>query len=262
MERKKALYFRDRFRAAREAAQKNAENFDKIIFALEQLGMHLCKRQGNGLGNYMDAIFALACKSSLAKPSDKQRPFCTPFDILFDLVRQGRNSAMHEGAYARHLTQHAIEISIVLEDAFDQIIDMPEPNMNKPTISDFMVRNPVCAEIWHPLSFIRQNMLANSFSYLPVEVEESKWKLVSDLEVSKYLRKEVDGDKRRDKLAKTLDEASKSGLTLLDAVAVKDADTVATALDKLNDKCRPPVLLVTDVAEKRLLGIVTAFDLL
>ena len=32
-------------------------------------------------------------------------------------------------------------------------------------VSDFMVRNPVCASMWQPLSFIRQSMLVNSFSY-------------------------------------------------------------------------------------------------
>src|SRR5438105_8238615 len=107
MQRKKAIYFRGRFRAAREAAQHDAENFDQIIFALEQLGTHLCKSQGT-LASYANAIFALACKSPLAKPSDTQRSFSTPFDMLFDLVREARNTAMHEGAFARHLTQHTI----------------------------------------------------------------------------------------------------------------------------------------------------------
>jgi len=50
-------------------------------------------------------------------------------------------------------------------------------------IGDFMVPNAVCAETWQSLSFIRQTMLKNSFSYLLVNTgAEAKpsWQLVSD----------------------------------------------------------------------------------
>ena len=35
-------------------------------------------------------------------------------------------------------------------------------------IGDYMVPNPVCASDWQPVGFVRQMMLANSFSYIPV----------------------------------------------------------------------------------------------
>src|SRR5439155_14524227 len=99
----------------------------------------------------------------------------TPFSVLYELVRRGRNAAMHEGASARHLTLHAIELALVLEDALMMGMDQ---------IGDYMVRNPVYAALWQPLSFVRQEMLVNSFSYLPVAIEERSgkdWRLVSDL---------------------------------------------------------------------------------
>lgn len=34
--------------------------------------------------------------------------------------------------------------------------------------SDYMVHRAVTVESWQSLSFVRQNMLAHSFSYLPV----------------------------------------------------------------------------------------------
>lgn len=36
---------------------------------------------------------------------------------LYDLVEQGRNEALHQGAFARHLAEHAIELALALEDA-------------------------------------------------------------------------------------------------------------------------------------------------
>jgi hypothetical protein len=66
---------------------------------------------------------------------------------------------LHQGAFARRLTGHAIELSLVLEDALRRSLDSP-------VVGDYMVRGPICAEPWQPISFIRQRMLANSFSFL------------------------------------------------------------------------------------------------
>ena len=85
---------------------------------------------------------------------------------------------MHQGAFARHLTVHAIELAIVLEDALTQL--------KNPMVSNFMVRNPVCAEMWQPVGLIRQQMLVNSYSYLPV-LRENHWYLISDADIAMYL---------------------------------------------------------------------------
>jgi hypothetical protein len=71
-------------------------------------------------------------------------------------VDGARNETLHQGAFARPLTKHAIELAIILEDALSQQVNQ--------VVMDFMVRNPLCAELWKPIGFIRQQMLANSFS--------------------------------------------------------------------------------------------------
>ena len=135
MDLEPAFSFRDDFRKAREAAQQDAEDFEQVAFALEKLGAYLCGTQHNGLGRYRTAIKTLACNSPLASQTPEARPFHTPFDGLFRLVTDCRNSAMHEGVFARNLTQHAIQIALVIEDALTQIITMKNTDIHK--ISDF-----------------------------------------------------------------------------------------------------------------------------
>lgn len=252
MEEERALYFREQFREAREAAQRDAENFGPIVFALERLGAFLRGGRGNGMWALKERLVALAQKSPLAEIGKTQRSYHVPFAILFDLVRRERNSAMHEGVFARHLTQNAIQMSIILEDALAQYIPMNH-------VSNFMVRNPVCAETWQPLSFMRQSMLANSFSYLPVKRgDEGRWSLVSDLAIADYLR----GENRRSRLAQTLGEAIDGGLKVPDALTIRADTDVDTVLNKMTTEPFGHVLLVTDESNQQLLGIVTPFDLL
>jgi hypothetical protein len=95
------------------------------------------------------------------------------------MVQAARNEALHQGASARHLTQHCIELALVLEDAL----------VNDATIvADYMVKAPLCAYSWQPLSFVRQQMLANSFSHLPIRDADGKWYLLSDAAVASALR--------------------------------------------------------------------------
>src|SRR6266481_4892831 len=125
------------------------------------------------------------------------------FDLKYEIVRKARNSALHEGALARHLTANAVELSLVLEEGI-----MSELHQ----VSDFMVRNPVCAFMWQPLSFIRQTMLVNSFTYLPIPAEtgeKTNWQLISDFRLAQYLRK--NGRVSKDRLIERLQEAVKSG---------------------------------------------------
>jgi len=167
------------------------------------------------------------------------------FSRLYDLVRKARNDALHQGAFARNLTHNAIQLAFILEDAL-----MSYQN----TAGDYMVREPVCALLWQPLSFIRQQMLANSFTYLPVW-SSTHWQLVSDYHVARYLRQ---GD-RKSKLAKTLEEAVNDGL-ILEQVSTCFADaSINEVLEKSNGK---PVLVIDREQTERLVGIVTPFDLL
>jgi len=69
-----------------------------------------------------------------------------------------------------------------------------------------MVRNPICAELWQPISFVRQQMLVSSFSYLSVQDNEGKWFLLSDQEVATYLGNTSNAERKR-RMTKSLQEA-------------------------------------------------------
>jgi hypothetical protein len=244
------LYFRDQLREARAVALRDAEGFGEIIFVLERLGSVLSDEIG--LGKKADSIIKQANESSLAEIIPIQwRGLHTPFSTLYKLVKDARNTAMHEGAFARHLTTHAIELSIILEHALMKDLDR---------VCDFMVRNPVSASLWQPLSFIRQSMLINSFSYLPVLVRNGDhvWKLISDLEVAHYLRS--DDQSMRKRLAQSLQNAIEqpSGIKLHSPKVCEPEFMVATLFTEWDGL---PILVKTKDSND-LIGIVTPFDLL
>jgi hypothetical protein len=165
MEREAALHFRNQFRQARALTLRDAEAFDEIIFVVERMGMFLTRTVGT-LNGYKPALVTEAERSS-ALALEVPAPCAQlhiPFPELYDLVQDGRNWAMHQGAFARHLTNHATKLAIVLEDGLMNGCDK---------VRDFMVQNPVCAEMWQPLSFIRQRMLESSFSFLPVNLTQN-----------------------------------------------------------------------------------------
>lgn len=250
------LLFRDQLRDARAVALKDAEAFDAIVYVIERLGRFLYPgpKLFPTLADLKSVLCDVAVRSPLAQEitSDDWKGTHLDFSTLYELVREGRNTAMHEGAYARHLTAHTVELSIILEHALMNGLDK---------VQHFMVRNPVCAAMWQPLSFIRQSMLANSFSYLPVLVKQADghvWSIVSDYEVARHLRGATGGDLHR-RLKQPLEEAVKaSSIKLHKARIFKPEDSVKV-LFKEHDGL--PVLVCSGPSDN-LLGIITAFDLL
>ena len=167
-------YFLNQLRQARAAVLRDAEAVDALIHVFERLGMFLRHKIGD-LGDYGGVLGGVAGLSPLARQLPKE---ChTPFGKLYNSVRGARNSAMHEGAYARHLASHAVKVALILEDALsngsDKSRKLTFPNLTPEDalmkIGELMVPNPICAEIWQPLSFIRQAMLESSFSYFQSE---------------------------------------------------------------------------------------------
>lgn len=252
LNRQTAIFFANQLREARLAALANAEAFGQIIHAVERLGSYIEGKQ-LVLAKYRDALVCLAEKSGLAEEIPNQfRGLLTPFCELYELVRIARNDASHQGAFARHLTKHAIEWAIILEDALGHYME--------PQVSDFMVRNPICAELWQPISFIRQQMLANSFSYMPVHEEDEAWSVVSDVAIARFLGSEREGTTRNQRLAMTLGVAREDGLIILKrAETFEDKTSLDAALDHLSSE---NLLLVGGPTPGILLGILTAFDLL
>lgn len=245
---KMAMYFRDQFREARATALRDAEGFQEILFVLERFGAYLTRKIGT-LATYKKSIKEAALISPLADciPTHCQSSH-VPFSRLYELVSNGRNDALHRGAVARHLTGNAVQLALVLEDAL-----MSNQNM----AGDYMVRGAVRAFFWQPLSFIRQTMLAKSFTYLPVW-RSPDWLLVSDYHVARYLREGREGC-RKAKLAMTLEEAGKKCLHLEKASTCFADCPIDKVLEMSGGK---PVLVVEEEQAERLLGIVTPFDLL
>jgi hypothetical protein len=256
-----AKAFSDQFRAARLAALADAEAFDGIIHVVERLGSYLTKeRLGDkgdhgGLHEYKDELCEFAKMSSANCPNRGDRKhLLTPFETLFKLVKDGRNDALHQGAFARHLTKHAIELAIILEDALST-------EMN-PIVMDFLVQNPVCGELWQPVAFVRQQMLANSFSYIPVLVSANDWRVVSDAGIARFLGGSRGGKPRTRLLSKTVEEAfdaSQKPLGFAPAISVAATATLESALELLE---KSSILVVPNPSGTGLLGILTAFDLL
>lgn len=181
MEHDAAIYFWDQFREARARALRDAEAYQEILFSIERFGAALTGKIGT-LWSYSDDIADRARASPLAEDVPyEHREWHVPFPALYEVVRDARNDALHHGAYARHLTTHATQLVLVLEDAL---------NEQATSVGDYMVRDPLCAFPWQPISLVRQQMLANNFSYLPIwddRGEESRWRLVSDHVVANYL---------------------------------------------------------------------------
>jgi hypothetical protein len=258
-----AQAFRDQLRAALDKARGDAEAFEEVVYVVERLGYYLRQEQGD-LGKYRPYIIGLASRSALfhAAP-DAALELHTAFPVLYDLVKDARNSKMHGGDFARIATRHAVELALVLEDA----LSPPNGRNNNERAADFMVRNPTCAALWHPLNFIRQAMLANSFSYLPVNTgtaAKASWKLVSDRELVKYLRLRPDSVPLRTVLVYRLDQALNGHgpkLLLLEAQTCHPSNAVKQVLADLPAWDGRPVL-VTRGNSHELLGILTPYDLL
>lgn len=230
-------------------ALADAEAFDVIIHVFERLGS-LCASKIGTLEIYRPCLLKEAGRSPLAEEiPTKWADLHLSFARLYELVQDARNYALHQGAFARMLTAHAIQLSIVMEDALRQ-------SLENPVVSDFMVRSVTVAEDWQPISFIRQMMLSSSFSFLPVR-RGPKWFLISDREIASFLR--AMPTERRNRMAVTLAE---SGISLVETIPCLPDERLETALEILEND--PRALLVQRKAEgdSILVGILTPFDLL
>ena len=148
--------FRDQLRVARAVAFRDAESSSDIINAMEEIGAYLLGYR-HSLGRCREAILDLAAQSPLAEKLPEQFPeFHIPSSVLYDYA--------HQGACARHLTAHAVELSMMLEDSL----------MNTDfRARDFMVPDPVVANPWEPLSLVRKKMLTNALASSGLQQGES-----------------------------------------------------------------------------------------
>lgn len=246
------LYFRDQFRLSRAVAFRDGEAFQVILLCLERLGLVL-SGEPRGLFGYQRNIEEVARRSPLADfIPGKHKNWHIPFSELYRHVREARNEAIHEGAVARHLTEYALKLLLVLEDAI---------MVNKTKIRDFMVRDPVTASPWQPISFVREQMLTNGFSFVPIYLfaeSGSYWGLISEYAIAKYLRNDTNSNERKKRLATTVNQAIDSNeLEIIRAAIYSPSDSIYDVLPKLKNIA---ILLHDASHPDKLLGIVTAFD--
>ena len=125
-------------------------------------------------------------------------------------------------------------------------------------IADYMV-SPVCAYYWQPLGFLRQQLLLNSFTFLPIVEDNGAVtdRLVSDLALAAYLGREQ--TQRKARLAHSLKTAIEGGLQPTTTISLPLDTPVQDALARMTG---PPVLVVSKTDPARLVGLVTPFDVL
>ena len=245
--------YRDEIRKARQAVTENGAGYEVIVQSVERLGAYLWnpkKKKGFGdLGKYKEVLRDL---------------FPTDFDRVYERVRNGRNSGVHQGAEARPLIQNAVELAIMLEHALREVSGMNKARevMASPVVRTYM---------WEPVAQARQKMLAESYSALPLWQKENEeceggWSVITADAIVKWLQQtpsKLTCRKEREKIRKErekmqLAEAIGEGLKATKACEIGPEEEI-----KLPDGgwCGG-VLLVTNGEQHDLIGIVTAFDLL
>lgn len=260
------VFYRDRIREARYDALKIAEGFEGICFALEALGLRLNQKQGD-MGRYGDELRSLASEStSLSSFSISHPGLFSTFDALYLAVSAARNDVMHTGAYARSVTQRAVELSIGLEEAL-----MADVKHEFATVADFMVRSPVTVQPWQPVAYARQLMLSHSISYLPIQIDD-QWRILSETAVLRFLgvgAKRYDGKQnhdRKERLGSLIKDARPS-LELMPAELLLPTTPLDEVLNEhlpTENSTRLWLVLddIEDPSKQNLLGVFTPFDLL
>jgi CBS domain-containing protein len=231
-------------RSARAIVYRDSESFNEAAAVLEHVGQMLRGLVLNGLNDYKDAICNLG-RQAPAVNSER-------VEFLFDTVRKARNDSVHTGDFIRHHSIRLVELLLMLEEGLA---------MSGKSAGDLMVQNPTTAELWHNVASVRRAMLTNSFSYLPIQDRNGVWKLLSDVAIVRYLRRATTKTDRNEKLGKQLQKAVDDGeitLTECDRYSPgKSIDEIAKAMNHL-----PALIVEKDGNKERLLGILTAFDLL
>jgi CBS domain-containing protein len=244
------LFCRDELRSARAMALADAEGFISVVHALELVGQLKSNMIMNGLGGYTEPLTVIARLSTLASDIPGALPqYHSTFDALFPVLCRARNDAVHQGVYARTLTEHAVEVSLILEDAL--MADASD-------VSHFMVRNVVEAKPWHSVSYVRQTMLKNAFSYLPLWHEETWW-LIPDYLLARHIRAALNREDRINRLSTKISDIARHAMELPSAVCVEPKLSISGAVNKISES---PLLVVDPHQKDTLLGLITASDIL
>ncbi len=232
----------EQLRDARALIQRDAEAFQRAVITLEHLGQVVGGRVRLGLQGYRKDILSLLDGDLKEQRDEAAR--------LFDVVREARNAAVHDGAWIRHLNTRLIDLFLLFENAILSRMRI---------LSDVMVRSPVVAEPWHLVAHARKLMLSNAFSTLPIFID-GECNLLTDEAIAQGICGK-EKEKRTKLLSTRIEEAvTKRWLVLIRAEKREPAQAV---LELFRDRVKWPLLIVDKIGEtERLVGIVTPFDLL
>jgi hypothetical protein len=230
-------------REARALVLRDSESFHQAAMTLERIGQTLCGKIKNGLGYYKNELLELAQISEPNEPSEAKR--------LFDTVREARNMAVHEGAWARHLNSRLVDLFIILEQAITSKMKQAQ---------DIMVRDPITAEPWQLIAHVRQAMLANSFSTLPVKLDQG-WHIITDVMIMHYLRAAPDRMTHRNRLSTQLQDAiDNQEISPEKAICIPPSEKINDLFSTM--KTSPKLVTEDGSKESRLIGLLSPFDLL
>lgn len=201
------------------------------------------------------------------------------WDRLYCEVKDARNDIMHTGTEAVLADTRTKALAAVLLDA---LLDVArEDGMNESgscterfNLAHVMVEHPVCAHPWQTIADVRRTMLVSDFSLLPLadrsECEDPQsWRVLTADDLAAWLGT---GKQRKEKMSKTLEAAGKSGLRFRRVRTERECKPVQ-GIWSAGEVGRLPLLVIREEhrgegeakASKsfvRLVGIVTAFDLL
>ena len=125
---------------------------------------------------------------------------------------------------------------------------------------DLMIREVVVAESWEELATVRRKMLELSISYIPAFLnktgEQADWYLIEDGKLARYFKENSKNSEapRRQKVGEVVEK-----LEIRKAEKVVCCKKIEEIFDLI---IKEPVLVVDKCETNRLLGILTAFDLL
>ncbi|GGI89980.1 CBS domain-containing protein [Deinococcus wulumuqiensis] len=231
-----AAYFLKLFRGARYAALEDAENFREICFVLEEFGCHLNGNNAKSLRRYGSLL------RSFANQKKRQE-----FSVMFDMVVDARNEASHRGVFARNLAEKSVRLSIILEES---LLSMTVQ------VKHIMSESVIFAEDFYTLAKVRELMLENSFSYIPVMLSD-KYYFISDSLVARKWQDFVGDDKAK---YNTKISQSFSVEELLNAEEILSHAPKSEAYLKVGHL---PLLVFDGRHENRkVVGILSPFDLL
>lgn len=230
-------YFLQRLRDARYAALRDAENFVDICSALEELGCRLKEAKAIGLGGYEAQFRALSVYGGMEG---------TRFGVLFEQVRMARNDAAHQGVFARNTAKRAVRLCTYIEGIIMTQLQQ---------IGDLMSGHLLLAQPHHTLSHLREEMLSNSFSFLPYQVSGG-YRLISDIDVARLLRN--DRFKGKNSYTTTVSQLDSQWLGgLHQAVVLQETVLLTAVIDRIS-----VFPAVVENSSGLPVGIITAFDLL